>query len=128
MEKFAWKAGFCTANKVTEEKYYLLGLAEDMHNFDHYLIFEKPYDNPEAEATGIYVDAQGNSSYGKIEYVTLSVNRFVVLVDGVLFEIDVRNTKISKKFKEYSRAIFGNLLMELDEPLEIDEEEDEDDE
>ena len=49
MEKYKWKAGFSTAQKIAKDKYYQIGLAEDKYDFENYILFQKPYEFAEDE-------------------------------------------------------------------------------
>ena len=115
MEKYKWKAGFSTAQKITNGKYYQIGLAEDKYDFENYILFQKPYElsrdeNPEAEQNGIYAEANGDTCFNKVEYVKITSTTFEALIDGSLFEIDITEAKITKKFNDYAQEIFGSKL------------------
>ena len=115
MGKYNWKACFSTAQKVTSGKYYQIGLAEDKYDFENYILFQKPYElskgeNPEDEQNGIYAEANGDSCFNKVEYVKITSATFEAFIYGSLFEIDINEAKITKKFKGYAREIFGNKL------------------
>ena len=115
MGKYSWKAGFSTAQKVAKGKYYQIGLAEDKYDFENYILFQKPYElskdeNPETEENGIFAEANGDICFNKVEYVKITSTTFETLVYGSLFEIDITEAKITKKFKEYAREIFGDKL------------------
>ena len=115
MGKYKWKAGFNTAQKITKDKYYQIGLAEDKYDFENYILFQKPYEfaedeNPEDDENGIYAEANGDICFNEVEYVKLTSTTFETLISGSLFEIDVTEAKITKKFKEYAKEIFGAKL------------------
>lgn len=115
MEKHKWKAGFSTAQKITNGKYYQIGLAEDKYDFKNYILFQKPYEltkdeDPEAEQNGLFAEANGDICYNKVEYVKITLTTFEALVYGSLFEIDITEAKITKKFKEYAHEVFGEKL------------------
>jgi len=115
MEKYKWKAGFSTAQKITKGKYYQIGLAEDKYDFENYILFQKPYElskdeNPEDEENGIYAEANGDTCFNKVEYVKITSTIFEALIDGSLFEIDITEAKITKKFNDYTQEIFGSKL------------------
>jgi hypothetical protein len=115
MEKYNWKAGFSTAQKITTGKYYQIGLAESKYDFKNYILFQKPYElikdeSPEAEQNGIYAEANGDTCFNKVEYVKITSTAFEALIFGSLFKIDVSEAKITKKFKEYAHEIFGEKL------------------
>ena len=115
MEKYSWKAGFSTAKKITKGSYYQIGLAEDKYDFKNYILFQKPFElakdeNPEAEQNGIYAEANRDTCFNKVEYVKISSTTFEALIFGSLFEIDISEAKITKKFKEYAQKILGEKL------------------
>ena len=115
MEKYIWKAGFSTAQKITDEKYYQIGLAEDKYDFENYILFQKPYElskdeDPKAEENGIFAEANGDICFNKVEYVRITSTTFEALIDGSLIEIDITEAKITKEFKEYAQEIFENKL------------------
>ena len=115
MERFKWKAGFSTAQKITEDKYYQIGLAEDQYDFDNYILFQKAYElsddeDPEAEQNGIYAEANGDTCFNKVEYVKLTPTVFEASIYGSLLEIDIAEAAITEEFKKYAKSISGDKL------------------
>ena len=115
MARYRYKADICTASKKTRDKYYQIGLANDKYVVESYILFQKPYDldedeNPEAEQNGIYAEANGDRCFNKVEYVKITSTTFEASVYGSIFEIDISEIKITKKFLEYAQEIFGDRL------------------
>lgn len=115
METYKYKAGVSTASKNTRDKYYQIGLANDKYDVKNYILFQKPFDfeegeDPYAEENGIYTEANGDQCFNKVEYIKISPTIFEALVYGSLFVIDITEAKITKKFIEYSKEIFGDKL------------------
>lgn len=115
MTIYKYKAGVSTASKKTKDRYYQIGLANDKYNVENYILFQKPYDldeneDPNAEQNGIYAEANGDQCFDKVEYVKITSRLFEASVYGSRFEIDITDAKITKKFIEYAREIFGDKL------------------
>ena len=96
-------------------KYYQIGLAESKYDFKNYILFQRPYnlgrdEDPNAEHNGLYAEANGDTCFNKVEYVKMTATTFEASIDCSLFTIDISNAKISEKFKEYAKKIFGELL------------------
>ena len=124
MSVISFKAQAVTAEKNREDKYYMVGLADDKVDYENYVILQKAFkfdeDDIEAGMDGHYfeVNDQGNSAYKCCQKVILKKESIEFLLDASIINgiesvnIDITTAKISTKFLEYLREILGNILEE----------------
>jgi len=116
MHRLTFKAKALHASKNNGDKYFMVGLSDDKLNVKDYVIFQKPfnlgkYDDPLAEANGIYVECNGDHCYNCTKDVVLTVNELSFIVqEETEIIIDISEIKISTKFINYMSEIFGDFF------------------
>ncbi len=116
METLTFSAKTIYADKNKEEKYYMIGLADDPINYQNYIIAQRAfkYDETDVEqGVGSYyveVNGQQNSAYKCCTQITVSTSRIV-------FDI------VDRKIKGLNKVIINiagiNRTEEFDKILSI---------
>ena len=116
MEEIAFKAKVITATKSSKDNYYMVGFADDKYNYKNYILFQRPImldndDDPEADLNGLYAECNGDICYNACKSVRMTSKSCVFIVQDSTIIVDIENIKINKRFIEYSKSIFKDLLV-----------------
>ena len=122
MEKIEFKAKAITASKSSRDNYYMVGLADDEYNYDKYILFPRPIkldkdDDPDADSNGLYAECNGDICYNGCRLATITSKTMSFAFDDSIIVVDVSDVKISKRFVEYSKEIFKELLQLSDDSI-----------
>lgn len=117
--KVEFKARFAYASKEIEEKYFLVGLAEDEYDYEKYIIFQKSYAHDKEEDSntshnGVYVECNGDSCFNCCTSIRLSNTELRLIVSDSEIIVDIEDVKLPTNFIEYLKEIFGELLEIVD--------------
>ena len=113
MFRLEFKAKAITASRNKKDNYYMVGLADDKFDYKNYILFQRPItlgedDDPESELNGIYAECNGDVTYNTCKSVSLTYESVVFEVQDSI--IDLSDVKLNKRFVEYSKEIFKELL------------------
>ncbi|MBF1496028.1 Imm10 family immunity protein [Prevotella pallens] len=116
MFKLEFKAKTIVATKNSKDNYYMVGFADDKYNYKNYILFQRPImldndDDPEADLNGLYAECNGDICYNACESVRITNKSCVFIVQDSTIIVDLENIKINKRFIEYSKCIFKDLLV-----------------
>ena len=115
MFRLEFKAKIITASRNKKDNYYMVGLADDKFDYKNYILFQRPItlsedDDPESELNGIYAECNGDVTYNTCKSVSLTNESVVFEVQDSLITVDLSDVKLNKRFVEYSKEIFKELL------------------
>lgn len=93
----------------------MVGLADDKFDYKNYILFQRPItlsedDDPESELNGMYAECNGEFTYNTCTSVSLTNESVVFEVQDSLITVDLSDVKLNKRFVEYSKEIFKELL------------------
>ena len=79
-------------------------------------LFQRPImldndDDPEADLNGLYAECNGDICYNACKSVRITNKSCVFIVQDSTIIVDLENIKINKRFIEYSKCIFKDLLV-----------------
>nr|WP_315082637.1 Imm10 family immunity protein [uncultured Campylobacter sp.] len=114
MFRLNFKAGIVTASKNSAENYYMIGLADDKYDYKNYLLFQRPiklgrYEDADAPHKGLYAECNGDICYNGYKAAKITSELIVFEVQDII-TVDIRGVKIPKRFIQYCKEIFGDLL------------------
>ena len=115
MFRLEFKAKAITASRNKKDNYYMVGFADDKYNYKNYILFQRPItlgedDDPESELNGIYAECNGDVTYNTYKSVSLTYETVVFEVQDSIIVVDLSDVKLNKRFVEYSKEIFKELL------------------
>lgn len=113
MFKLNFKAGIATASKNSAENYYMIGLADDKYDYKNYLLFQRPIKlgrYEDAPHNGLYAECNGDVCYNGCKAVKITSELIVFEVQDSVIAVDISGVKIPKRFTQYCKEIFGDLL------------------
>ena len=115
MFRLEFKAKAITASRNKKDNYYMVGLADDKFDYKNYILFQRPItlgedDDPESELNGIYAECNGDVTYNTCTSVSLTYESVVFEVQDSIIAVDLSDVKLNKRFVEYSKEIFKELL------------------
>ena len=116
MFKLEFKANTIVATKNSKDNYYMVGFADDKYNYKNYILFQRPImldddDDPDADLNGLYAECNGDICYNTCKSVRMTSKSCVFIVQDSTIIVDIENIKINKRFIEYSKSIFKDLLV-----------------
>ena len=114
MFRLNFKAGIVTASKNSAENYYMIGLADDKYDYKNYLLFQRPiklgrYEDADSPHNGLYAKCRRRMFNG-CKAVKITSELIVFEVQDSVITMDIRGVKIPKRFMQYYKEIFGDLL------------------
>ncbi len=68
-------------------------------------------DDPGADLNGLYAECNGDICYNACKSVRVTSKSCVFMVQDSTIIVDMENIKINKRFIEYSKSIFKDLLV-----------------
>ena len=115
MFRLNFKAGIAIASKNSAENYYMIGLADDKYDYKNYLLFQRPiklgrYEDTDAPHNGLYAERNGDVCRGACKAVKITSELIVFEIQDSVITVDIRGVKIPKRFMQYFKEIFSDLL------------------
>lgn len=115
MFKLNFKAKAISAYKSTKDNYYMIGLADDVYDYRNYILFQRPIslgkdDNPDEDINGLFAECNGDICYNECKSVKITEGNIVFEIRDSIITVDTEEVKMTKRFTEYARKIFGDLL------------------
>ena len=115
MFRLNFKAGIVTASKNSAENYYMIGLADGKYDYKNYLLFQRPinlgqYEDADAPHNGLYAPSVGDVCCDACKAVKITSKLIVFEVQDSAIAVDISGVKIPKRFIQYCKEIFGDLL------------------
>lgn len=123
METLNFVARTIYADQNKEDKYYMLGLADDPLDYRNYIITQRAfkYDTADIEqgvgACYFEVNGQENSAYNCVEKIYLSSNQLVFEINNqkikglVKVVIDISQVERTQVFDKYLSIIFEGITI-----------------
>ena len=93
----------------------MIGLADDKYDYKNYLLFQRliklgRYEDSDAPHNGLYAECNGDVCYNGCKAVKITSELIVFEVQDSVITVDIRGVKIPKRFIQYCKEIFGDLL------------------
>ena len=112
MLRLNFKASIATASKNSAENYYMIGLADDESTIK-LSTFQRPIKlgrYEDARHNGLYAECNGDVCYNGCKAVKITSELIVFEVQDSVITVDISGVKIPKRFIQYCKEIFGDLL------------------
>ncbi|WP_298790680.1 Imm10 family immunity protein [uncultured Campylobacter sp.] len=115
MFRLNFKAGVATASKNSADNYYMIGLADDEYDYKNYLLFQRSirlgqYEDADAPHNGLCAERNDDVCYNGCKAVKITSEFIVFEVQDSVITVDISGVKIPKRFIQYCKEIFGDLL------------------
>lgn len=123
MNTFNFKAKVATAEKNDEDGFFMVGLADDMYDFENYILLQKSFTYSEQDKEngmdGHYFELNGqeNAAYKVCTQVILKNEEIIFVLDTDITEdlervvIDISEAEEEIGFREYLQEIMGDRLV-----------------
>lgn len=123
MNTFNFKAKVATAEKNDQDGFFMVGLADDMYDFESYILLQKSFayseQDKEMGMDGPYFELNGqeNAAYNVCTQVILSNEEIIFVLDTTVTEdlerviVDISDVEEEIGFREYLQEIMGDRLL-----------------
>ena len=123
--KISFKGKVSYSKKNNEERYYMVGIADDKIHYKNYITLQKAFEFDELDVDAgmnsyyFEVNGQNNSGYKCCDKIINSKDRLLFILkkkalgDIEAVEVDISSLKLSSNFEKYLQIIADDILEKI---------------